>query len=393
MTPAARLSASIDVLDAILAGQTAETALTAWGRSSRFAGSGDRFAVRDLVFAALRCKRSFAALGGSSTGRGLILGGLRAQGLQVADQEALFCGQGHAPGLIGPADQPRAMSRAEALDLPDWLLPLFEGDLGAQCDLAAKALQCRAPVFIRANPARTNAQDLSAYLSGHGVKAKLMQNLSYALQVMEGERKLSQLQAFSDGWFELQDLSSQAVICGLDLPAQGNVLDLCAGGGGKSLSIAAQVSDKKTVSLFAYDINSRRMADLPQRAARAGAAITLLNAAPDRAEFDLVLTDVPCSGSGSWRRDPQGKWALTPTRLQELTQIQAQIMDQAARLLTHSGQLAYCTCSVLRRENEDQVTAFLQRHPGFHCLSMQRFGLTDGSGGDGFFRAVLQRAR
>ena len=145
MTPAARLSAAIGILDRVLAGSPAEQALTNWARASRFAGSGDRHAVRDLVFDALRCRRSFAALGGGETGRGLILGGLRAAG---ATPETLFTGEGHAPAPVTEDDAGHAPTAYEALDLPDWLAPDLSRDLGPDLVAVAQALQHRAPVFL-----------------------------------------------------------------------------------------------------------------------------------------------------------------------------------------------------------------------------------------------------
>lgn len=389
MIPAARLSAAIEVLDAILNGQTADAALTAWGRAHRFAGAGDRYAIRDLVFDALRRKRSYAAMGGGMTGRGVILGQLRSNG---GDEGALFCGQGHAPPVIGPADQRRSPSAAEALDAPDWLIDVMHQDLGADHQRVLAALATRAPVFLRVNPIRTTTAETQAKLAEEGVMTKLMYNIKYGLQVIENERKIRNTVAYESGWIELQDASSQSVIENIDLPKSGRILDYCAGGGGKTLSIASQVYDNKEISVFAFDAIPRRMADLPARAARAGAEVTILNNHSKSVVYDLILTDVPCSGSGSWRRDPQGKWALTPAKLAETIALQSQILDSAADLLAGGGTLAYATCSVLTRENEAQVSAFLRRRPDFSLRKMQRFGLNHPDDGDGFFLAVLSKS-
>lgn len=388
MIPAARLSAAIEVLDAIFAGQTAETALTAWGRAHRFAGAGDRYAIRDLVFDALRRKRSYAALGGAMTGRGVILGQMRASG---GDVEALFNGQGHAPPVIGPADQPRMPSAAEALDAPDWLIDVMHQDLGADHARVLTALTRRAPVFVRVNPVRATVAAAQAKLAEEGVETKLMLNMKYCLQVIKNERKIANTFAYNSGWIELQDAASQSVIENIDLPKSGRILDYCAGGGGKTLSIASQVYKNKQVSVFAYDALAHRMADLPARAARSGVTLTILNNHSKSQRYDLVLIDVPCSGSGSWRRDPQGKWALTPAKLAETITLQSQIMDSAAALVAANGTLAYATCSVLTRENEAQVTAFLARQPEFSLRKQQRFGLNHPDDGDGFFLAVLSK--
>jgi len=318
-----------------------------------------------------------------------VLGGLRDGGGSAGDIDALFSGQGHAPSPIGPADQPRPPTTGEALDLPDWLMEAARHGTGDELPRAAPALRRRAPVFLRANPARASRADLAAALARQGVQTQLIPYLNYGLEVIEGERKIASLDLFSDGWFELQDASSQRVIEALALPVQGRVLDYCAGGGGKILSIAAHTYENEHISCHAYDANPRRMADLPARAARAEARIEILQNLPNAAQFDLILTDVPCSGSGSWRRDPQGKWALTPDKLAQVLQSQAQILDTAAQYLAPGGRLAYSTCSVLAPENEAQISAFLARAPQFRCARMQRFGLTDGTGGDGFFLAEL----
>jgi len=396
MTPAARLSAAMALLDRILAAQSAETALIAWARGARYAGSGDRAAVRDLVFDALRKMRSFAALGGGLSGRGLVLGGLRAQGLSEVQIAALFSGQGHDPSPLGPQDAPRQPSAAEAVDMPDWLIPLFEHSLGAGAQDVMQALRARAPVYIRVNPSKATPAQVQDELAQDGVETTLIQNMRYALEVTVNARKIQNLPVYLQGRIELQDAASQAVTEALMLPRRGKILDYCAGGGGKTLSIAAQLSDKNDISLFAHDVSFARMKDLPARAARAGADITILQNPNLSAPYDLILTDVPCSGSGSWRRDPQGKWALTAARLETLCQTQAQIIDTALGLLGPNGRLAYVTCSVLHSENEAQVLAALQRHPNWRCAQMQRFGLRQSTAAppqsDGFFLAIFAPA-
>jgi 16S rRNA (cytosine967-C5)-methyltransferase len=192
--------------------------------------------------------------------------------------------------------------------------------------------------------------------------------------------------AFRDGLVELQDASSQAVCAGL--PSARRMLDYCAGGGGKVLAYG----DAHDTALFAHDANPGRLRDLPERAARAGLKVRLLDQKGCRkaAPFDLVLADVPCSGSGSWRRAPEGKWSLTPEKLEDLIALQAQILDEAASLVAPGGCLAFATCSVLREENEDQVAAFVARSPGFALSYQERFEISEA--GDGFFAAHLTRA-
>jgi len=380
MTPAARLAAAIKVLDRVLDGHSAEAALTGWARGHRFAGSGDRAALRDLVFDALRCRRSHAALGGGLTGRGLILGGLRAAG---GDEAALFTGTGHAPAMAGPADAGHPPEGLAALDCPDWLADPLQASLGDAFPAVMQALRKRAPVFLRVNRRKGSVAQAQAALAAEGIATAPHPLASFALEVTENARKIQASRAYADGLVELQDAASQAVVEALPLRPGARVLDYCAGGGGKTLAMAAAGD----VTLWAHDAHPRRMVDLPGRAARAGVAVTLTETPAATAPYDLILTDVPCSGSGSWRRDPMGKWALTPARLAELTGLQATILDQAAALLAPGGTLAYATCSLLHAENDTQIARFLDRHPGWSCPDPRHF--TPLQGGDGFFLALL----
>ncbi len=382
MTPQARLSAAIEVLDRILAGAAAEPALTTWGRASRFAGSGDRAGVRDLVFDALRCKRSYAALGGAETGRGLVLGGLRDRGLDPAEW---FTGQGHAPGVLTDADAGFTPAGNVALDCPEWLAEPLQAALGDDFAGVMQALRRRAPVFLRVNLAKGSVAAAVAALAAEGISCQLDQLAKTALEVTENARKIQKSQAYLSGLVELQDAASQAVIEALPLTDGQRVLDYCSGGGGKALAMAAQAN----VKLVAHDVDPRRMRDIPARAARAGVKITVVETADIGTGYDVILTDVPCSGSGSWRRDPQGKWALTEARLEALCQIQAKILDNVAGLLAAKGTLAYATCSMLRAENEGQIAAFLARHPGWSNPLQRRFSPLQGA--DGFFVALLTR--
>ncbi len=379
MTPGARLAAAIEVLDRVLAGDPAEKALTNWGRASRFAGSGDRAAVRDIVYDALRRRASAAASGGALTGRGLVLGLCRSAG-----QEALFSGEGHAPAPPRPEEAGREPSAAERLDLPDWLVPDLRQSLGADFGAVAEALRSRAPVFLRANLLKTDVAGAVTALAEEGIVAHPHPLAKTALEVTENARKIQTSRAYRSGWVELQDASSQAVVGALPLVDGMKVLDHCAGGGGKTLAMAARARLK----LLAHDANQRRMADLPDRAKRAGVTVSLTERPEAAAPYDLVLVDAPCSGSGSWRRDPEGKWRLTPEALDQVVATQAAILDRVAKMVRPGGSLAYATCSLLGRENRGQVEAFLTRHPGWRLQRDHAF--TPLQGGDGFYLALLQ---
>ncbi|MCB1394789.1 MAG: RsmB/NOP family class I SAM-dependent RNA methyltransferase [Rhodobacter sp.] len=387
MTPAARQSAAIAILDRWIAGQAAEAALTQWGRASRFAGSGDREAVRDLVFRAVRQRRSAAALGGGEDGRALLLGLARMDGAMPEG----WTGERHAPAPLTPAeaalfDQPvPELPRGVALDCPDWLLPAFDAALGDDADAVLAQMRDRAPVFVRVNIAQAPVASVQAELTAQGIAAQPHPLAVTALEITENARRLRNTEAFSEGRIEMQDAASQAVALqfAAEAPAGTQVLDYCAGGGGKALALAAQ-----GLVVSAHDADPRRMRDIPVRAGRAGAAVRVLDGAP-KGGWTAIFADAPCSGSGSWRRAPEAKWAFTAERLQALTRIQDEILAHCARLTAPGGVLGYATCSMLRAENEDRVTDFLAAHPGWRCTGSRRLSPLDG--GDGFFLAILRR--
>ena len=385
MTPAARVAAAIEILDEILAGHPAEKALSNWGRRSRFAGAKDRAAIRDHVFDALRCRRSFAALGGSETGRGLMFGELRAAN---ADLSEIFSGIGHAPAAISAAEQAAWREPdvgAEALDMPDWLYELLTQQMGKdQAEATCGALRRRAPVWLRVALRRGSREDAAAMLLAEGIVTRPHPEVKTALEVTENARKIQNSSAYAGGFVELQDASSQAAVLALPDPAAGaRALDYCAGGGGKSLALADM-----GYAVDAHDIAPARMKDIPERAKRAGVGIDVRNSPQALAkEYDLVLVDAPCSGSGTWRRTPEAKWSLTPERLGELCEIQRDVLGKAAKMVRPGGYLAYATCSILRIENEDQIDAFIARNQRFESVRSLEF--LPGPLGDGFFLNLL----
>lgn len=387
MTPGARIAAAAEILDRIFGGSAAEPAIAGWARANRFAGSKDRAAIRDHVFDALRCRRSFAALGGGETGRKLMIGRERAEGRNPA---AIFTGSGYDPAPLTAAEQ--AGGRApgpgsEALDMPDWLHTLLAESLGAECEPVLAALKTRAPVHLRVNLRKATRSDVRAELGARGIETHPHPLSATALEVTNGARRLRNDPAYLAGRVELQDAASQAVADLVPVAPGARFLDFCAGGGGKTLAVAARVS----ISAFAHDAAPRRMVDLPARAARAGTDVTLLSPGePERcAPFDAVLCDAPCSGSGSWRRDPEGKWRLSAERLSELTTLQAEILASAAPLVAPGGALVYATCSLLDAENAMQARAFVAEHPEWSPEDSIR--VTPLDGGDGFFAIVLRR--
>ncbi len=385
MTPAARIAAAIGILDQVLEGKPAEQVLTNWARASRFAGSGDRAALRDHVFDALRNRASFAHLGGALTGRGLMIGALRAQGLDPAE---FFTGVGYGPPPLSAEEQaaPPAMPELAALDCPDWLAPELRAALGDDFAPVMRALKSRAPVFLWANLAKGTRDAAAAALAAEGIATRPHPLAETALEVLENPRKIKGSTAFRNGLVELQDVAAQAICAGISLAPGARVLDFCAGGGGKALALAA-----RGARVFAHDANPARLADLPSRARRAGVDIPILSGAEIRAmaPFDLIVADVPCSGSGAWRRSPQGKWNLDAEKLDELCHIQAEILNEISEYMSLDGALVYITCSLLPQENQHQVARFLASRPGWHASDQGV--LTPLDGGDGFFHARLER--
>lgn len=383
MTPGARVAAAIEVLDDILAGAAPEKALTGWGRSHRFAGSKDRAAIRDHVFDALRCRMSYAWRGGAQTGRGIMIGAMRTAG----QLDEMFSGIGHAHAPVASDEIGAPVETAPRdvrFDMPDWLLPHFDRALVDQADHVLAQLQSRAGVFLRVNTARTDRAGAVAMLAVDGIEAVPVTGVSSALHVIVNERKIASSKAYQDGLVELQDPSSQKAILALGITPGLRVLDYCAGGGGKSLALAALGAQ-----VTAHDIDPRRMVDIAPRAARAGVAIEIAtqNELSAMTPFDMVLCDAPCSGSGTWRRTPMAKWDFSADRLQELTAIQSNVLDEGAILVRSGGTLAYATCSVFEIENNVQAQAFADRTASF---TLESSDLTiPREDGDGFFLATL----
>ena len=392
MTPGARLSAAIELLDAAIAGEPAERALTRWARASRFAGSKDRAAVRDLVYDGLRRRRSLGWRGGGDSGRAIVLAHAAAE---AADLDALFTGEGFDPAPLTAAERAglardlAAAPEAVRLDLPDFLQGELAAALGPDFVPVMQAMQARAPVDLRVNTLKTTPDAATVVLARDGVSVERHPLAHDALRVLENPRLVSASRAYTQGMVELQDASSQMVAETAGARPGMTVLDYCAGGGGKTLALAAALQGRGR--LLAWDVNPRRMADLPDRARRAGAEVRILSDAELAAlkpVCDLVLADAPCSGTGAWRRKPEGKWRLTPAELAALPAAPGRHPRRRRRQGEARRDLVYSTCSLLARENEDRAAAFAARHPGWRPDGSRRLSPLDG--GDGFFIARFQ---
>jgi 16S rRNA (cytosine967-C5)-methyltransferase len=379
MIPAARAAAAIEVLaDIETRRRPAADAMKDWGLSHRFAGSGDRAAIASLVYDALRRKSSSAWIMGESTPRAEVLGALKqTRSLDAGEISALFSGEGHAPMKLTEAERAR-LDAADFSgapphvlgDFPEWLAPHFEASFGAEAADEGRALAERAPLDLRANLIKTT-RDKALHALAHlaPVPTPLSPvGLRIAMRADGRAPPVVSAPAYVKGLVEVQDEGSQlaALIAGARAGMQ--VLDLCAGAGGKTLALAAIMGNQGQI--YAADSDARRLAPIFARLARSGARNVQARAPRGPADgladlegrCDLVLIDAPCTGSGAWRRNPDAKWRIRPGALEQRIKDQDETLENALRFVKRGGRIVYVTCSVIRAENEDRIAEFLSRH-------------------------------
>ena len=357
MTPQARVQAAIEILDAVIAaarhgGASADRIAADWFRTRRFAGSKDRRAVRELAFGAIRACGDVPQDGRTAMLR------LAANDPAIA---SLFDGSRHAPAPIDPAERAAAGGVA-----PPWLEAMLEasGIAGA----GAEALLDRAPLDVRINALKADRATLDLPEPGAPLP------VSNGLRFPAGT-PVEQWPAYDSGLIEVQDGGSQIACLAVQAQPGETVIDLCAGAGGKTLALAAAMENRGR--LIACDTDRARLSRLAPRAERAGASLIetrLLD--PGRevsaladlaASADAVLVDAPCSGTGTWRRNPEARWRLSGREIDRYAGIQARLLDLAAELVRPSGRVVFVTCSLLDAEGADQAVGFLERHPGWRA--------------------------
>ncbi len=389
MTPAARLQAAIEILDEVAAaardaGAAADTLIARYFRERRYAGSKDRRAVRELVYDAIR------GLGERpKSGRAAMIGYARAQAPQLLE---LFGADGHAPPAIVEGD----LATQPGL-VPSWLIKRLKAQFGAATDAEVRALLGRAPLDLRINRLKAEVPVVEG--------AEPTPYAPDGLRI-SGQLNVDSLPAYQNGFVEIQDEGSQLVCLAAAAKPGMTVVDLCAGAGGKTLALAAAMANSGR--LIACDTDRGRLSRLPPRAERAGATnieTRLLNpkneaeALADLSQTaDLVLIDAPCSGTGTWRRNPEARWRLTPDRLDALTALQARLLDLGAALVRPGGRLVYVVCSVLPEEGDAHFGRFFAAHPGFRPAPFQLPTMATAApstlltplrhGCDGFFIAI-----
>ncbi len=382
MTPGGRLAAAIEVFADIEARRRpAADALKDWGLAHRFAGSKDRAAVASHVYDALRRRASSAWILGSDSPRAIVLGSLgQARGLDAAAVAAICHGDAHAPAP--PSEAEYAALAASSLDgaplhvrgdFPAWLEPALALTFGENLIAEAEAMAERAPFDLRVNTLKTTPAKAMAALAHLSPRPAAYSPSGLRLPLGQDGRgpAMAGEPALLKGWVEVQDEGSQLAVL-LARPAPGTqVLDLCAGGGGKTLALAAAMANKGQV--YASDSDGRRLAGLYPRLDKSGARNVQIRA-PRRgvpaigdlvSRCDLVFVDAPCTGTGTWRRNPDAKWRVRPGALEQRVREQDEVLAQGATHLKPGGRLVYATCSVLAEENEARVAHFLTGHPDF----------------------------
>jgi 16S rRNA (cytosine967-C5)-methyltransferase len=430
MTPAARASAAIEVLaDIADRKRPAADALKDWGLAHRFAGSGDRAAIGNLVFDCLRKRASSAYAMGDDSPRPLVLCTLVSSwGMAPEAVAALADGSRYAAapltlqeleglGRTLPADTPPNVRG----DYPEWLDSQLQRAFGAQAAEEGAALAARAPVDLRVNTLRSTGDKVLHALRRFEAAPTPYSPLGVRIAAGTGPSRSPHVEAepaHGKGWYEVQDEASQIATRLSGARPKEQILDLCAGAGGKTLALAAAMEN--TGQIYAYDADRMRLRPIFERLKRAGARnVQVLDPGNTEAlaefegKMDRVIVDAPCTGSGVWRRRPDAKWRLSPQMLEARLAEQRAVLDQAARLVKPGGRLLYITCSVLPPENRDQVDAFLSRHPEFGIVpwaplwepaafsaappqsadgSAETLLMTPRSfGTDGFFVSMLQR--
>ena len=428
MTPSARLSAAIEVLADIEARRRpAADALKDWGLAHRFAGSKDRAAVASLVYDGLRRKSSSAWIMDADTPRAAVLGALRELRGMTAEAIAVLCsGEGHAPARLSDDEHTRLMHASlEAApahvrgDYPEWLAPSFAAAFGEDAAEEGRALAQRAPLDVRVNALKGDRAKATKALAHLRPEPTPLSPIGLRLPLTEDGRgpSLQGEPAYVKGLVEVQDEGSQLAALLSGVHAGEQVLDLCAGGGGKALAFAAMMENKGQV--YATDSDGRRLTPIYQRLERAGARNVQVRAprgadgrlADLHGRCDVVVVDAPCTGTGTWRRNPDAKWRVWPGALAQRVKEQDEILKRGLEFLKPKGRLVYVTCSVLREENEDRVADFLVRHPGFEAIGAARLAEAAGlpeiarfasphgaalrltphsAGTDGFFIAALE---
>jgi len=432
MTPSARFAAAVELLGFIEAAATpADQQVTAYFRARRYAGSKDRRWVSEFVYRCLRRKGEldwFAetlALGAGSRTAGL-LSIVVFDEIDISDIANDYFGGSHGLADLTEGEE-QALAAAPSLDkalmppyaaanFPEWIADLLQAQYAEDANSLMATYQQRAPVTLRVNSLKTDRDEAQRLLAADDIDVTPT-TISPDGLILNSRRNISRHQLLDQGLAEMQDEAAQISARLADVRPGMQVVDYCAGGGGKSLALAALMHSQGKI--HAFDINARRMRDIKSRSRRAATDIIepLVISANDSdielleplmVQIPRVFVDAPCSGSGTWRRQPDQKWNLSAERLDELTALQQDILTRASMLVAPGGRLIYATCSIFKAENDLQVETFLKEHPDFTIVPVSKLwaevglsGTCDADflkltpldfGSDGFFTAVLEKS-
>lgn len=434
MRDGGRISAAIDVLSDVLSRhQPVKSAARDWGKRARYAGAKDRAWVSGLVLDALRKRHSIAHAMGDDSPRGLVLGALAHSWTWDIRRIDDAMDEEHSPAALTLQERERLVMAPDpsapahvAGDYPEWLASHMARVFGEEAVVEAQAMAVRAAVDLRVNTLKVDADKASAPLRAAKAEPSPLLNNAFhipARDPSQREASLESIPAYSKGWVEVQDAGSQIAAAAANAKPGESVLDYCAGGGGKTLALAAMMEGKGQV--FAYDIDGRRLSALIPRLKRSGAHnVQLVHPRePEQLEalkgaMDCVFVDAPCTGTGTWRRRPDSKWRVKANALDKRLAEQTEILAAARAYVKPGGRLVYATCSFLMEEDEDRVAEFLADNAEFTqedaaeaaaasgllteegAATVRRYRNADGSvrltprraGTDGFFFAVLRKS-
>ena len=402
MLQISRACAAIDILDNYINGIPIEKALKEWFRNNRFAGSNDRRSIRDIIFDILRKRLilfyPFQINDYSENGRILVLSYLYIYKRDTFSLCDIVDNKYFLPPIKNKEllilnkinDYIKKAPKNILLGYPEFLEKKLKTTLGNDFEKVMKIFLERAPIYLRINNLKTNLKDEKSNLEKENIICEYCSASKSALRIKSGEQFLKKSSSYQLGNVELQDLSSQLTTEVDEISPGKRILDLCAGSGGKSLAIASKL--KNNADIFAHDVNKLKLSNLLLRSNRAGARIKIIDSSSlNKYEnfFDIVFIDAPCSGTGTWRRDPKTKWEITYQKIKTLSKNQYKIIKNSCRYLKKSGFLIYVVCSLLEDEGELVVKKFLMNNQKFSLVNKQLYYPINAS--DGFFFAILEK--
>ena len=379
----------IEILDTYLNEAKIDFVLRKWAIKHRFAGSSDRRKIKDIIFDIIRQKKSCEHVGGGFSGRNLLIGYLKLKGTELS---SVFDNSKFGPEELTIKEQNinvdlSNLSNIYELDFPSWLIPILRRSLLNEFSNVVKALRNRSHIQLRVNLKKISRLNAMKKLQKNNIECEINELCSTALNVLNGAQHILTSQCFENGFVELQDAGSQLVSELIEINYNDKVLDMCAGAGGKSLSISCGAELDATY--FAWDINFDRMKDIDARSKRAGVKIEKVIKLSSKSFYNKIIIDAPCSGSGSWRRDPEGKWRLDEDILDNYVKTQRELILKGLKLLAPRGQILYITCSILDIENgkliDDLISSVLS------LRLVKSISLVPSSKSDGFYGAVLEK--